>query len=177
MSDTVELASTAGLAQSQSTEHFATSEAASLNATRDYSRLTDDEKGAILQLLAEGVAQTLIAEHIGCHPSSITRVKQLFADRTDLAIQYLRGRALAHAEKLDDIATNGAHDDSIKAIRTSFAASGVIKEVSNLAVGVQVVIGQPDAPAIDPLAITLTPSASSTLSPDKINDLACGKVG
>jgi hypothetical protein len=99
----------------------------SADLTPKYDRLKYADIGKILRLHDEGLPQTVIAEQVGCHQSTISRVlSELGDDTSELAVRRLKVSALKAANRVVDITENSPHsDEALKAAKVVLAASGV----------------------------------------------------
>jgi hypothetical protein len=112
-----------------------------------YRRLTDDQRRKILVLHDEGLTQVAIAEQLGIHQGTVSRIVRVFAgDNTDLARRYAKATALNTVRRVVDIARKGKDDQAIKAAKVHMEIAEVIGAAQGLNVGVQVVIGMPGQP-------------------------------
>lgn len=66
-----------------------------------YRQLSRPEEALVLQLAADGKTQTFIAQQLGCHQSTVSRVIHDFTDTTGLAKKKAHNLALKAVEKLE----------------------------------------------------------------------------
>ena len=134
---------------------------------RKYRRLSIAQLKYALELSREGKDQYQIAEVLGVNQSTICRaLAHLADDSSSLAIDYAKSSAFTVMRRI--VKHSLTKDDAIgmKAAQVVLAASGVTERVSGVTVGVQVIIGQPGAPASEPTNIVVLPASQAHPVPE-----------
>ena len=89
-----------------------------------------------------------LARLVGVHPSTVSRWLQLLrSDTVPEARKWLKANALRSALKITDQIESSDPRVSQQAAKTVLANAGVIENNQAIQVGVQVVVGTPQAPA------------------------------
>lgn len=123
-----------------------------------YDRLAHADIGTVLRLADEGLSQTLIAQHVGCHQSTVSRVlRELGPDTSELAVRRFKSSALDSADRVIGIAEKSEDEPTaLKAARTVLEVAGVLSTGQGVKVGVQVVLGTGPQQPIDAASIIVS---------------------
>jgi IS30 family transposase len=114
-------------------------------------RLRSEDEARILELAASGVTQLDIARAVGCHQSTVSRTIADYADTRGLARRFLETKAIDVAQGL----VAAAKDRPAEALKLLGKLDVVRDDEHKSAVGVQVIIGDRERPAIDASTITV----------------------
>jgi hypothetical protein len=116
----------------------------------NYRRISRDGASVarILKLHSLKVAQVRIAEELGCHQSTVSRILADYKDSTaELAQHAFKVNALDIALGVLDTAKNEDNADTrLKAQKVALSAAGVIQSGQQVTVNNAVLIAQPDKP-------------------------------
>ena len=143
------------------------SEAYSPDSSPRYRHLTHRQLQIALNLHREGKPQHVIAQALGTTQPTICRaLRHLAHDSSSLAVDYAKSSAFTVMRRV--VKHSLTKDDAIgmKAAQVVLAASGVTERVSAVTVGVQVIIGQPGAPASEPTNIVVLPASQAHPVPE-----------
>jgi len=121
-----------------------------------YRRLTDDQRSTILDLYAKGHPQTAIGQLLGVDDSTINRVVKKYASTLAKAKQRIEANAEPAVETLQKLMRNSKRPDvQYKAAAKFIDSNGLGGNTANVSVGVQVMVGDRDRPALDAQTITV----------------------
>jgi transposase len=113
---------------------------AQIEDDRAYRRLTDEHKATILRLDAEGLTQTVIAQHLGVNVSTVCRTLQAYKSTVDLAKRRFEAAANTIASELVSWAQT-RDKIGLDAAKTVLLGAGVTEKRQDHGVSLQVNVG------------------------------------
>lgn len=133
--------------------------------TPTYTRLTPEQQLRIWELHDEHLSQSAIAQRLGCHSSSVSRVLAKARDTRAHALRFLQLRALSFAQRIE---AEADVEQSLEVLDRLDVAPR--KDRSSGPGQVNIVIGMPGQPAGPaPTIVTLSPG-----QPQQIEEISTG---